>query len=173
VGRDVAAALNDLSEELARRQREPDAATQPVFLIVHGLQRVRDLRKAEDDFSFRRGGDDQPANPAQQFATLLREGPGVGIHALVWVDTLVNLTRAVDRQGLREFEMRVLFQMNVADSSTLIDTPAASRLGLHRALFASEDMGHPEKFRPYDLPGDDWLASVRERLTKARPVAVS
>jgi hypothetical protein len=62
--------------------------------------------------------------------------------------------------------------MSVADSSTLIDTPAASRLGLHRALFASEEMGQPEKFRPYRLPDDDWLASVRERLARPRSVTV-
>jgi hypothetical protein len=60
--------------------------------------------------------------------------------------------------------MRVLFQMSAADSSTLIDNPAAAKLGVHRALFHSEDLGQPEKFRPYGLPSDEWLAWAKERL---------
>ena len=69
--------------------------------------------------------------------------------AAVWCDTLNNLQRSLDRQALREFEMRVLFQMSAADSSNLIDSPLASKLGLFRAFFYSEDQGRLEKFRPY------------------------
>ena len=48
--------------------------------------------------------------------------------------------------------MRVLFQMSAADSSNLIDSPLASRLGQHRALYHTEDRAQPEKFRPYGPP---------------------
>jgi hypothetical protein len=54
--------------------------------------------------------------------------------------------------------------MSATDSGMLIDSPAASKLGLHRALFHSEERGQPEKFRPYGLPGNEWLAWVRERF---------
>jgi hypothetical protein len=101
----------------------------------------------------------------------VKEGPAVGIHLLVWCDSLINAQRALDRSGLREFDMRVLFQMGIADSSTLIDSPAASRLGLNRALFASEELSAPEKFRPYRLPPEEWLAWAAGRLT--RPKALS
>ena len=63
-----------------------------------------------------------------------------------------NVSRMLDRQSLRDFEMRVLFQMNANDSSSLMDTPEASRLGVHRALFYDEGQGRMEKFRPYGLP---------------------
>ena len=57
--------------------------------------------------------------------------------------------------------MRVLFQMSAADSSNLIDIPVASKLGVNRALFHSEDRGQPEKFRPYGLPSER-MAGVGE-----------
>ena len=97
------------------------------------------------------------ANPAQQFATLLREGPDVGIHTLVWCDTVTNLNRTLERRALREFGLRVAFQMSAEDSSTLLDTPDAGKLGPYRALFYSEDEGRLEKFRPYGLPSELWL----------------
>jgi hypothetical protein len=91
------------------------------------------------------------------------------MHVLVWCDTLNNLQRTLDRQALREFEMRVLFQMSVSDSSNLIDTPAAGKLGANRGLFFSEEEGRLEKFRPYGLPPDEWLRRAADLLRGRDP----
>jgi DNA segregation ATPase FtsK/SpoIIIE, S-DNA-T family len=50
------------------------------------------------------------------------------------------------------------------DSSNLVDSPAAAKLGQNRALFFSEEQGRAEKFRPYGLPHEEWLAAVGKRL---------
>jgi ABC-type multidrug transport system fused ATPase/permease subunit len=166
--RDVAAALGEVAAEVERRQKAPQEAYPPLYLLVHSLPRFRDLRRAEDDFGFGRRGEERAATPSQQLATVLREGAGLHVHVLVWCDSLNNLNRSFDRPALREFEMRVLFQMSAADSSTLIDNPTASKLGVNRALFHSEDRGQPEKFRPYGLPSDEWLTWVN-RVFSGRP----
>ncbi|MCS6976746.1 MAG: FtsK/SpoIIIE domain-containing protein [Gemmatales bacterium] len=153
----------EAAAEVARRLAEPDREYPAWYVIVYALQRFRDLRRDEDDFSFGRSGD-TAANTAEQFATILREGPALGVHVLLWCDTLNNLTRTLSRQNLREFEMRVLFQMSPGDSSNLIDTPLASKLGLHRALYYSEEQGRAEKFRPYAVPDDVWLHWAGTRL---------
>jgi S-DNA-T family DNA segregation ATPase FtsK/SpoIIIE len=162
--RDAPAVLAELSAELERRQKETGVELS-LYLVLYGVQRLRDLRKQEDDFSFMRKAD-EAAHPAQQFATLLREGPPLGIHTLMWCDTLNNLQRTLDRSSMRELAMRVVFQMNVSDSSNLIDSPAASKLGLHRALFFHEEDGRLEKFRPYSLPSEAWLRRVQEQLQR-------
>ena len=69
------------------------------------------------------------------------------------------------RQGIKEFEIRVLFQMSAADSSNLIDSPAANKLGFFRALSYSEEQGVMEKFRPYALPAKSRLEQVKTGLT--------
>jgi DNA segregation ATPase FtsK/SpoIIIE-like protein len=160
--RDVTETLADLSTEYDRRQTDAGLAP-PVLLCVYGLHRRKDLRKPDDDFGFGRSTGEP--TPAQRFATLMREGPASGIHTIAWCDTLLNLQRAVERAALREFEMKIIFQMSANDSSTLIDSPAASRLGVNRALFAHEELSTPEKFRPYSLAETAWLETVRKRLT--------
>jgi hypothetical protein len=162
--REAATVLGELAAEVNRRQQAPGELYPALFLLINGLQRFRELRRSEDDFGLPRRGEERSVSPAQQLATLLREGPGLGIHVLVWCDSLNNLNRSFDRPSLRELEMRVLFQMNAADSSTLIDNPLASKLGVHRALFHSEDRSVPEKFRPYGLPTEEWLSWVKQRL---------
>jgi hypothetical protein len=166
--RDVPAVLDEVAAELERRQQAVDGHFPPVFVVLFGLQRFRDLRRSDDDFGF--GRREEKPSPAQQFATLLREGPGLGMHTLLWCDTLNNLNRSLDRASMREFDLRILFQMSVADSSNLIDSPLAAKLGLHRAYFFSEEQGRLEKFRPYGLPSDAWLTRVSEQLRGRRPV---
>ncbi len=150
---DVGPALADLAAELDRRQKGETTDRTPRFLVAFGIHRFRELRKAEDDYSFRRG-DAREVSPAERFLSLLREGPPLGIHLIVWCDSLTNLNRSFDRSGLREFGLRVLFQMSTTDSSTLVDSPIASRLGRNRALFVQEEQERPEKFRPYGWPAD-------------------
>jgi len=168
---DLPAALAMLAGEFEKRQRGETGDRSPRFLFVFGVQRFRELRKAEDDFGFRRGGD-REASPAERFAILLREGPAFGIHTILWCDSLTNLQRSVDRQGLKEFGLRVLFQMSPTDSSTLVDSPIASRLGRNRALFVMEEQERPEKFLPYGWPDKDWLAGVADSLRGRVPLSV-
>lgn len=156
--RDLPALMAQFAEELDRRMKNPGHA-EPQFLLLYGLHRLRDLRK-EEEFGF--GKKEEKASPAKIFANVLREGPTVGLFTVVWCDNLNNLNRALDRQMLREFELRVLFQMSAADSSNLIDSPMAAKLGMHRALYYTEDQGRMEKFRPYGLLSPDWLASLRK-----------
>jgi hypothetical protein len=161
--RDLSRVLTEVAEEVERRQQQHELEGPAVYLFIHGLQRFRDLRRGEDDFGFSRS-DDQPATPDKQLAMILKEGPRLGVYTMLWCDSLNNVNRCFDRPTLRELGMLVLFQMSAADSSTLIDTPLASKLGLNRALFHSEDRGQAEKFRPYGLPPAAWLAWVKEQL---------
>lgn len=155
-GREVPQLMRELTDELTTRQQAPEEHRPPVFLFLHGLHRLRDLRRAEDDYGFNK----EAATPPQQLSLLIREGPSLGLHVLATVDSLGGLLRVLERSALREIDMRVLFQMSSGDSSNLIDTPAASKLGLHRALFSSEDQGKLEKFRPYALPSETVLAAL-------------
>jgi hypothetical protein len=54
--------------------------------------------------------------------------------------------------------------MSATDSSTLMDSPTASKLGRHRALYLQEEQERPEKFRPYGLPTAEWLAEACDAL---------
>ncbi len=152
---DVSDAMNTLAADLkARLSGESPADAGPVFVLIHGLHKFKKLRH-EDDFSF--GSSDDAANPGAQLGELITEGSSHGMHLLVSVDTFNNVSRSLSRKALTEFEMRVVFQMSANDSASLIESPKASNLGLHRALFYNEHEGTLETFRPYAAPDRAWL----------------
>jgi hypothetical protein len=162
--RETADLLGEISAELALRQEQSETHGPPIYLVIFNLARFRDLRK-EDEFSFSALDGGKPPSPAKQFNSIIREGPALGIHTLLWCDSYNNVIRFLDRQNLRDFDMRVLFQMNATDSSSLMDSPDASRLGIHVAIFYDESQGRMEKFRPYGLPSNEWLAWVKKQLS--------
>ena len=180
--RAVPDAFADLADELRERIESGATDAPPTILIINGIQRYRNLTRG-DDFSFsepspRSGSladildDDADASgaprrasvrPEQVLMDLVREGPMVGMHVILTADTLASLERRLGRDTLREFDARVLFQMSGNDSSVLLDSLAASRLGFYRALVASEEMGTVEKFRPYAPPE----GAALDELTRA------
>lgn len=167
--REAADVLAAFDAERRRREEDDSAVHTPWYLFILGLQRFRDLRRKDDDFSFsfseNEDGDGQ-GGPDRHLADLLRDGPSLGLHVIAWCDTQTSLARSLDRQGVGHFEQRVVLQMSAADSSNLIDSPAAGKLGMNRGLLFNEEQGTLEKFRPYRMPGEDLVRRVVEGLTR-------
>ncbi len=118
------------------------------LLVVTHLQRLRSLRK-NDEFSFGDDGDQPKIDKLLQ--AILREGPSVGIHTLVWCDTANTFNRWLPRQSMHDLEYRALMQMSVNDSNQLIDSAAANKLDKNVMLLHEESSGQARKFRPYAL----------------------
>ena len=163
---DLPELMTGLANDLKQRAEDERTAEAPAtFLFIHGLQKYKKLRP-EDDFSFASEDSGAAANPGAQLSQILTEGASLGFHVIATCDTFNNVNRFLGRKALSEFEMRVLFQMSANDSASLIDSPKASLLGLHRALFYNEQEGHLEMFRPYALPTSDWIDQAARNLAR-------
>lgn len=161
--------IESLAQQVTERLKSADETThQAVYIVIYDLARFRDLQASEDDFGLGSFGDSTSESTSSQFAKLLRDGPSVGIHALIWADCYHTLSRWIDRATMRDLAQRVLFQMSAVDSSHLMDSASASHLGTYRSILYDHDRGQTEKFRPYGMPPENWLAAFRERLTHPR-----
>jgi S-DNA-T family DNA segregation ATPase FtsK/SpoIIIE len=156
--RNTAAALRSLAALVKRRIESPGHGDEPVFLVIQGLHRARDLRPDTDSYYTPAGA--QPS-PAELLTQILRDGPEVGVHVLAWCDTVTNARRTLDR-AFGEFGMRLAGPMSMEESSLFLDCGDASRLDRpHRLLFCDEDRpGILQKLRPYSLPSLEWLESI-------------
>ncbi len=163
----ASSALEELTAERHRRDGLIGETHPPLFVFVAGVSKFRDLRKSEDDFSlsgFGTSTEDAAPDAGKQFADLIAQGPELGMHLLLWADSYSNVDRWFSRQSLREFELRIAFPMNATDSSNLIDSPAASKLGVHRALLYREETGTFVKFRPYGPPTPGLITQLHTTL---------
>ena len=158
--------LLELSDEFTRRTVSEHAAKSPtVYVFIHGIQRFKGLRH-EDDFNISLDDAQSSANPGKQLDQIICEGPPLGFHVVCACDTANNANRFFSRKTLSEFELRVLFQMSANDSASLIDTPKAASLGLHRAILCNAQAGTLETFRPYALPDEAWIVETAGHLSR-------
>ena len=141
------------------QSREGDAEQRdPWILCIRNLGQFRELRRDEDDFGMAGFGAAKELNTAGRLGDLIRRGPAVGLHVMIWSDTYANAVRWLSSSLLREFDSRVAFRLNQTDSSSLIDTPAAAMLGQGRAILYRDRTGTATPFRPFCWPTGRWAA---------------
>ncbi|MEC7357650.1 MAG: FtsK/SpoIIIE domain-containing protein [Verrucomicrobiota bacterium] len=153
---DASELIQSIGQEIKRRESSTNKNEPPVFIFINGLQKFKKLRY-DEELAYSFDDSSKEGNPALILNEIITEGPPLGIHLIVAIDSYNNIGRTLSRKALSEFEMRILFQMSANDSAALIDSTKASSIGMHRALFYSEQEGYLETFRPYHLPSDSWI----------------
>lgn len=150
--------MNRLSDLIAARTDDPGSAP-PVIVVVDPLERFRDLRQ-DESFNFSL---DSPGTTGggQAFQNVMRDGPPVGVFALVACGSAETFSRWLPRPSQHDLEWRILGLMNASDSSLLVDSPAASELSAATMLLYDDANGRVTKFRKCDLADasvvKDWL----------------
>jgi serine/threonine protein kinase len=145
-------------------EQEPD-----VYLLLHGLHRIDDLHTASGQPGSS-GGPGGPADLAQPLSALLRQGPEVGIHVLVWCDRLKSLESALGGDIPGYIENRVNFEYTLGrPGDTSVQHALIGRNGMTPAAYVALYQGataQPEKFRPYPLPSQEWLQAVAAQIAR-------
>ncbi len=168
-----ASELDAVLKELAAEVRERDGRPGPRrWLCLFDVVRFRKLRRKDDDFGYG-GFDKKEASPSDLLAEILRDGPSVGVHVWLWCDSANTVSRWLSREMQQHLENRVALAMNAGDSSQLIDTPAASRLGANRAWLFRGDRGTLDKFRPYSAPQPAAIAELLRGMDQSPNVPVT
>ncbi|MDX1928343.1 MAG: FtsK/SpoIIIE domain-containing protein [Pirellulaceae bacterium] len=149
--RGVDAMLKELHQILKQRIEQPDDASTQVPVLVNLIQlgRLRSLRR-EDEFGMGSFGDAE-LTPDKHLEEILRDGPSHNMHVVVWAENYSTVNRWLSRTAMREIEIRLLMQMGANDSTNLIESVAASRLGENVMLVHDEATGQDQGFRPFDF----------------------
>jgi hypothetical protein len=167
--RGLSETLETIGRELERRlQSGPPAES--IFLLLIGLQRMRDLR--EDDVSDSLTKGVEQLDLRRTFATILREGPEVGIHSLIWVDSQSAASRVLDRRMIADCGRRIVGPMSEQDSLAIIDEPTAGRLDRpHRLVRFDDDRpGDLETFRPFVVSTAGWMNAAGQQLADRKKI---
>ncbi len=151
--------LKDLHAMLKSRIDQPDAAESSIPVLLHLIQigRLRTLRR-EDEYGMGSFGESD-LSADKQLEEILRDGPSHNMHVVIWAENYSTVNRWLSRTSLREVEVRLLMQMGANDSTNLIESVAASRLGEHVMLVHDEATGQSQGFRPFEFDTLEDLSS--------------
>jgi len=163
----VAALIDGAHEEMIRRRDEAEAAERPSrtmkppeFLCLFGMQGARDLRK--DGYKL--------SSAAEKLVELLREGPDLGLHTIVWIDTMTNLQDILEPKLLSEFGGKVA--LTSGDPTRILGAqhqPLPKLKFGYSFLVDEEDNDTLHKIHNYGEQSTDWLSEQLELATSTLP----
>jgi DNA segregation ATPase FtsK/SpoIIIE-like protein len=148
--REALARLEDLAKMVATRHDLSDFRAAPRVLLLSALHRARE---------FDTGGYDSGPE-AELLATILRDGPDVGVHVLAWCDKPISVERRIPSQALREFGLRVLGRTGASESYALIGSEAAAQLNPVQSVFDDHDRGVTVRLRRFAAPDAAWWTGL-------------
>lgn len=150
--------ISALCEEADGRMDGKSSTNDEIYLVIQGLQRVRDLRAGSIGLG--------SIDPSEGLRKLLREGSEGGVHVLCWVDDVRSLVSKLDRSSISEFGYRLAGSMSASDSNALIDSDAASTMNRNdRMVFYDiEKPSATVKLRPFAYSDETWFGEYMSRV---------
>lgn len=142
--------LNELDTLVQKLHADEDYRGPTVVLAIAGLHRAREFDADSYD-------DDAPSNV---LARILRDGPEVGIHTIVWLDKATSLRRKLSNPAQSDLGLRVVGRCSSADSHALVDSEAAAGLKASQAIFDDHDRSIQVTVRRFAMPSSAWVADL-------------
>jgi hypothetical protein len=157
-GTDFLAPLADIREEVRARHADGSGAEGRILVVLQGLHRMRQFRRS--------GGRYDPLEEGSAAETLLRileDGPEVGVHVVVWSDSIAAINRCYDQDIFSCFAFKIAGRLSADDSNNLLQCADAFKIDkAHRMCAGYEDRpGETIPLRPYAVPS---AADLRKLL---------
>ena len=148
--------LAELRATTGLRVSTDDVIAPPLVIVLWGVHRARDLDPENSGFGF--VADEAAVDPSADLEWLIRNGPEVGCHVLIWADTPASLGRRLSAIAIRDCSIRVSGPLNDIDADRF-EVPA---VGLRRAQLAvaNVDADRQWRVRSYAQPSSQWLLGV-------------
>jgi len=157
--------LDQVNEVLVERKRRRDVgedeSTFPTLIfIVGGLHKLQQLRPVMGTVR------EEASEKAKVLNSIVAQGPELGIHTVVWVDSMQVFERTMQsRAWLTHFDLRVALTIPANDSQMLFGDSSASKLPRLRGYTRDESSPQGlEKFKPYSLPPVDLIRDIGKSL---------
>lgn len=152
----------------AQSDTSKDFGPRTVLAII-GAHRARELRPSDEMGAFV-SFDAKDENAAPELSVCLKEivtdGPDVGVHTMLWLDSYTNFERIFDRRVLGEFGIRVSGALPEKDSHTLYDNQIAAQITHPNRMVKFDDdlVGVYAMFRPYAVSSEAVFGQIHDRM---------
>jgi hypothetical protein len=159
--RELPETLDRMRNLVVNRLARGRGDTPAVLFVLNGLDVAHDLAITGTSNGARLGHLEQ----------IVREGPAVGVHTLLWGTSVATLDHHLTRDTWRGFGLRLVGPLDGTTSQAAIDSPAAASLRPNQTLLYDEFASRLVRARPYAMPDPAWLATAQGGRTTAPPAA--
>lgn len=145
------------------------------FFFVFGYQRAEELKSeivlSQDEdidhlFNLIPDADNKPQLSAKEmFQFIVKNGAKRGIHVVLWQDSYSALEQD-DNNIMSYFNLKIAFDMSQEEFSRSVGVNDTSLMSENNAIYYNKARDN-QKFRPYQMPDEEWLKSISNKLHKS------
>lgn len=146
--RQAAGILDGLASLVSERVSLQDYKAKPVVLVMCGMHRAREFDA------------DEESEPSTALERILKDGPDVGIHVVLWCDRVVSLRRRISSIAQREFGLRLVGPMSKEDSFSMVDAEYAAQIDDSQMIFDDHDRSRTVRLRRFSQPDAAWVSRI-------------
>lgn len=151
--RRVPALVQEIHAEVARRLEAEDLRARGIVVVLFGMHRARDFDSESIEF-------DAEADLQRLLGEILRDGPEVGVHTIMWFETVGAISRRLRHDAVRECSWRLGGRMSGDDSQSFLGADGAASLRPQQLLTANEDLGLLRRSTALTAPGRSWMEDL-------------
>jgi hypothetical protein len=140
----------------------------PCLFVLNGLEQAREL-----EVGTQAGAVDHDLGLFARIEAIVRDGPLVGVHTLLWAKRLETLDQRLTRGITSAFGLRVVGSMDDDASQALVESSAASTLPPWQVLLYDEFRSRLVRFRPYAMPQSTWTNADTALTSAATPTELT
>lgn len=164
--------LVDLHDDI----KDTDSAEEiDKFFFVFGYQRAEELKSeiilSQDEdidnlFNLIPGDNNKLQHSAKEmFQFIVKNGAKRGIHVVLWQDSYSALEQD-DNNIMSYFNLKIAFDMSPEEFSRSVGVNDTSLMSENNAIYYNKARDN-QKFRPYQMPDEEWLKSISNKLHKS------
>lgn len=164
--------LVDLHDDI----KDTDSAEEiDKFFFVFGYQRAEELKSeiilSQDEdidnlFNLIPGDNNKLQLSAKEmFQFIVKNGAKRGIHVVLWQDSYSALEQD-DNNIMSYFNLKIAFDMSPEEFSRSVGVNDTSLMSENNAIYYNKARDN-QKFRPYQMPDEEWLKSISNKLHKS------
>lgn len=157
--------ITNLYKEFVRRRDNNLFKENPMYLMINGLQKARDIliKSKSRPFSLLDpiDSDENELGVMDMFEALIKDGGDFGIFLIMTCDTYRSYGRVIDKIGywLKEsINLKIAFNMSSDDGEKFIGEQSVESLNENTAILYDDVTGIKNKFRIYSEPTKEWIA---------------
>lgn len=159
--------IDQTYETMLRRMDGQEESDKRLFLMIFGVNRAHKLGRND---AYEKEWDGS-VSTQEKLMEILKRGAKLGIHTILWGETLSGTERIIGKGYSRDCSKRVAFSTDTATLETLVEERTDKILRASTAVYMNIETDLKNtRFRPYEVPAKVWIdkfAQVYQQIRDA------
>lgn len=152
--------INSVYEILEKRRQDDCSYYKPIYLIINGINRSRELLITESDIGGGLIRESRRTAKLNNLQEIIKVGGDYNIFVVATCDSYHSITNISDKIGfklLNYMNWRIAFNMNGRDGEKFVKTSDTELLNDNSGILYEEILGDTTKFITYSQPNIQWI----------------